>query len=212
MGGVVIYVQCTSYNYFTMINCGWVHTCTCTCIISHRDKANPSNNARRQLSFFPKRKRKAASGGTRARDVLRSRQTLYQLSHRGSSAGQAESLSLYNANGVSPLINIYVHVHVCSLPSTHKQQLSRLMSRDEITEEEAVQRIKSQIPLDTKCLWADVVIDNSHDRASTRRQVERLVASMNHISYCRRFVYYAAVSLVVLVLLVFVVLLFHGLT
>ncbi len=46
-------------------------------IISHRDKANPSNDARRQL-FFPKGKRRAASGGTRTRDVLCSRQTLYQ--------------------------------------------------------------------------------------------------------------------------------------
>ena len=52
------------------------------CIISHRDKANPSNDAQRQLFFF-KRKRRAASGGTRTRSVLRSRQTLYQLSHRG---------------------------------------------------------------------------------------------------------------------------------
>ena len=32
-------------------------------------------------SFFPKRKRRAASGGTRTRNVLRSRQTLYQHVH-----------------------------------------------------------------------------------------------------------------------------------
>ena len=64
---------------------------TYMCIFTHRDKANPSNDARRQL-FFSKRKRRAASGGTRTRGVLCSRQTLYQLSHRGSSAGQAESL------------------------------------------------------------------------------------------------------------------------
>ena len=42
---------------------------TCTCVISYRDKANASNDARRQL-FFPKRKRRAASGGTQTRDVL----------------------------------------------------------------------------------------------------------------------------------------------
>ena len=33
--------------------------------------------------FFPKRKRRAASGEIRTHDVLRARQTLYQLSHRG---------------------------------------------------------------------------------------------------------------------------------
>ena len=43
-------------------------------------------------SFFFQRKRRAASGGTRTRDVLRSRQMLYQLSHQSSSAGRAESL------------------------------------------------------------------------------------------------------------------------
>ena len=44
--------------------------------------------------FFLKRKRRAASGGTRTRDVLHSGQMLYQLSHQGSSAGWAESLKL----------------------------------------------------------------------------------------------------------------------
>ena len=38
-------------------------------------------------SFF-QRKRRAASGGTRTRDLLRSRQMLYQLSHRGMQAKQ----------------------------------------------------------------------------------------------------------------------------
>ena len=68
-----------------------VHICICTCIISYRDKANASNDTRIQL-FFSKRKRTAASGGIRTHDILRSRQTLYQLSHQGSSAGQAKSL------------------------------------------------------------------------------------------------------------------------
>ena len=45
-------------------------------------------------SFFLKRKRRAASGGTQTCDVLHTRQTLYQLSHRGSSAGQAKSLNV----------------------------------------------------------------------------------------------------------------------
>ena len=43
-------------------------------------------------SFFFKRKGRAASGGIRTHNILHTRQTLYQLSHRGSSAGQAESL------------------------------------------------------------------------------------------------------------------------
>ena len=44
----------------------------------------------KENSFFPR----AASGGTWIREILRTRQTLYQLSHRGSSAEQAESLNV----------------------------------------------------------------------------------------------------------------------
>ena len=44
-------------------------------------------------SLFIKRKRRAASGGIQTRDILCTRQTLYQLNHRGSSAGQAKSLA-----------------------------------------------------------------------------------------------------------------------
>ena len=88
--------------------------CTCTCIISYRDKANASNNTRRQSFFFPKRKRRAASGGTRTHDVLRSRQMLYQLSHRGSLAGRAESLKFIQ--GKWCLTCTYtVHVHEYTL-------------------------------------------------------------------------------------------------
>ena len=61
-----------------------VHVCS---VIETRHRTLKDNS-----SSFPKRKRRAASGGIRTRDVLRARQMLYQLSHRGSSAGQAESL------------------------------------------------------------------------------------------------------------------------
>ena len=40
-------------------------------------------------SLFLKRKRRAASGGTQTHDVLHTRQTLYQLSHQGSSCSWA---------------------------------------------------------------------------------------------------------------------------
>ena len=49
--------------------CSSAHLFPYTCIISYRDKANASNDTRRQL-FFSQRKRRAASGGTRTHDVL----------------------------------------------------------------------------------------------------------------------------------------------
>ena len=50
-------------------------------------------------SFFLRGKKGATSGGIQTRDILRTRQTLYQLSHRGSSAGQAESLKFMQGKG-----------------------------------------------------------------------------------------------------------------
>ena len=49
--------------------------------------------------FFLKRKRRAASGEIRTRNVLHARQTLYQLSHQGNSVGQAESLKFIQSKG-----------------------------------------------------------------------------------------------------------------
>ena len=64
-------------------------TTTDTCQLSRRDKAEQSN-------YYPKTaiKKRATSGGTWTCDILRTRQMLYQLSYRGSSAGQAKSLKV----------------------------------------------------------------------------------------------------------------------
>ena len=57
-------------------------------------------------------------------------------------------------------------------------QLSRLMSRNRLTEAEATARISSQMSLDEKARRADYVIDNESDLDSTRTQVELLVAHL----------------------------------
>jgi dephospho-CoA kinase len=51
-------------------------------------------------------------------------------------------------------------------------QLSRLMNRDALTEEEAKARIASQMPIEEKIKLADYVIDNSGDLKQMRDQVE----------------------------------------
>ena len=69
--------------------------------LRQRKATKPKDN-----SLFLKRKRRAASGGIQTHDVLHTRQTLYQLSHQGSSAGQAKSLNATcRGKGVSSLIN-----------------------------------------------------------------------------------------------------------
>ena len=51
-------------------------------------------------------------------------------------------------------------------------QLTRLKQRDQLTEEEARNRIASQEPLETKRIKADVIIDNNGSVRQTIRQVD----------------------------------------
>jgi dephospho-CoA kinase len=62
-----------------------------------------------------------------------------------------------------------------------KVQIQRLMCRDKITREEAVKKIRSQMPLEEKKKYAHVIIDNSGEMALTRKTVEALVMSRSDI-------------------------------
>lgn len=53
-------------------------------------------------------------------------------------------------------------------------QLSRLMQRDGLTQEQAEQRVAAQMPLNEKRGLANHVIENSGSREDTHRQVLRL--------------------------------------
>lgn len=50
-------------------------------------------------------------------------------------------------------------------------QINRLMKRDGITRQQAVERVKAQMPLKEKIARADAVIDNTGTRRETREQV-----------------------------------------
>lgn len=56
---------------------------------------------------------------------------------------------------------------------SHQTQMTRLMKRDNLSEEEATERIKSQMPLIDKALLSDVIIDNEASIENTRLQVDR---------------------------------------
>lgn len=53
-------------------------------------------------------------------------------------------------------------------------QLRRLMERDNLTEEEARQRIASQMSQEKKKEYADVIIDNSKDIEYTQEQIKNI--------------------------------------
>ena len=58
-------------------------------------------------------------------------------------------------------------------------QLERQMARDGCSREQAVDRLRAQLPLDRKREMADHVIDNSGSRENTRRQVEALYEKLH---------------------------------
>lgn len=54
-------------------------------------------------------------------------------------------------------------------------QLQRLKKRDNLSEEQALQRIKAQMPMTDKVAKADIVIDNSSDLNQLEIQVKNMV-------------------------------------
>jgi dephospho-CoA kinase len=58
--------------------------------------------------------------------------------------------------------------------ASKEEQLERLMTRDHLSHDEAIDRIEAQMSLKTKLQRADVIIDNTMDVEQTRKQVELL--------------------------------------
>lgn len=59
-------------------------------------------------------------------------------------------------------------------------QMTRLMERDQISEEIARQRIRAQMPLSEKVKYATHIIDNNGTLEQTRKQVKRIYHQLCH--------------------------------
>jgi dephospho-CoA kinase len=49
------------------------------------------------------------------------------------------------------------------------------MTRDQLTEKEALARINAQMPLSEKIEKADIVIDNTQDKQSTQKRLDKII-------------------------------------
>jgi len=76
---------------------------------------------------------------------------------------------LYEGNSIE-LVEKVIVVSV-----SEETQLKRLMKRNDLTKEDALLRIASQIPVKEKEARADYVIDNNGDLEDTKRQVVELL-------------------------------------
>lgn len=59
-----------------------------------------------------------------------------------------------------------------------EEQIARVIARDHATREEALARIRNQMPTANKLSYADVVIDNSKSIEETQRQVREALAKI----------------------------------
>ncbi|ANX13168.1 dephospho-CoA kinase [Fictibacillus arsenicus] len=64
-------------------------------------------------------------------------------------------------------------------------QLKRLMERDGYTEEQAVSRIKSQMPIDEKKELADVVIENNGTKEDLKQKLLRLLQEVKKTDFMK---------------------------
>ncbi len=62
-----------------------------------------------------------------------------------------------------------------------EMQIERLVKRDKISEEEAADRLKAQLPIDEKMGYADFVIYNDKSLEETKKQVEKLWKTLKKI-------------------------------
>jgi len=58
------------------------------------------------------------------------------------------------------------------------EQIKRLIKRNNLSKDEALQRVRSQIPMEEKAKMADYVIDNSNSLDKTKEQVEKIWKSL----------------------------------
>jgi dephospho-CoA kinase len=70
--------------------------------------------------------------------------------------------------------------------ATEEEQKKRLMERDGATEEMALNMIKSQLSVEEKKGFCDLVIDNSGSLDETRRQVAALWKKLKQIQQERK--------------------------
>ena len=59
-----------------------------------------------------------------------------------------------------------------------KLQIERLMKRDNLSFEQALKRVKSQMSIEEKIKYADYIIDNSKSLTDTERQVKKIIEEL----------------------------------
>ena len=71
--------------------------------------------------------------------------------------------------------------YVILVVADNSVQIKRIMERDKLTKSDAVSRINSQMPVEQKKEFANIIIDNNNDLIDTQKQVYDLIDFMRLI-------------------------------
>lgn len=72
--------------------------------------------------------------------------------------------------------------YVILVVADNSVQIQRIISRDKLTKSDAVSRINSQMPVEQKKEFANILIDNNGDLIDTQKQVYDLIDFIKLIS------------------------------
>ncbi|MGI6225540.1 MAG: dephospho-CoA kinase [Peptococcales bacterium] len=116
---------------------------------------------------------------------LEKRNVLNEIIHPEVIAKTKEMINNYKKEGQAPLVvvdapllieagmeNIVDEIWVIAVEE--QVQLARVMRRDQVTREKALQRLKAQMPTAEKLKYAHRVIDNNHGLEHTLKQVKEI--------------------------------------
>jgi len=91
------------------------------------------------------------------------------------------NIPLLFESGIDKKLGKIIVVH-----TTEKNQLRRLMERDGLSEEDARNRIMTQIPITNKVKRADYTIDNNGSTEDTKKQVVKLYSELSSLARKKR--------------------------
>lgn len=127
-----------------------------------------------EIVFNDKEKREALNRITHPRIIERIKELIEEFRKENVEVVIVEAALIVEKGGMKPLINDLIVV-----TADEEAQIRRLIERNALSREEALSRIKSQMPLSEKVKYATYLIDNSGTLDETRKQVEEVWKRIN---------------------------------
>jgi dephospho-CoA kinase len=127
-----------------------------------------------EIVFNDKEKREALNRISHPRIIERIKELIEEFRKENVEVVIVEAALIVEKGGMKPLINDLIVV-----TADEEAQIRRLIERNALSREEALSRIKSQMPLSEKVKYATYLIDNSGTLDETRKQVEEVWKRIN---------------------------------